>query len=131
MIVNNICQDITFSFSECCRSSSINNLQNPGGLDTYYYTSANPSIGQNQTPILTSSRIAIYCLNQLAFFKGLSMTTPINASIIMTVNPIIVVTLAYLAKQEKITYKKIVGILIAGTSAYFFLTKGVREFTKL
>ena len=40
--------------------------------------------------------------NQLAFFKGLSMTTPINASIIMTVNPIIVVTLAYLTKQEKI-----------------------------
>jgi len=61
--------------------------------------------------------------NQLAFFKGLSMTTPINASIIMTINPIIVVTLAYFAKLEKITPKKIIGILIAGVSAYFFLTK--------
>jgi drug/metabolite transporter (DMT)-like permease len=66
--------------------------------------------------------------NQLAFFKGLSMTTPINASIIMTVNPIIVVTLAYLTKQEKITYKKIIGILIAGISAYFFLTKDGSSF---
>ncbi len=61
--------------------------------------------------------------NQLSFFKGLSMTTPINASIIITVNPIIVVTLAYFAKQEKITLKKIIGVLIAGVSVYFFLTK--------
>jgi len=66
--------------------------------------------------------------NQLAFFKGLSLTTPINASIIMTVNPIIVVLLAYFSKQEKITTKKIIGILIAGTSAYFFLTKDGASF---
>lgn len=66
--------------------------------------------------------------NQLAFFKGLSMTTPINASIIMTINPIIVVTLAYFAKLEKITPKKIIGILIAGVSAYFFLTKDGSSF---
>jgi len=66
--------------------------------------------------------------NQLAFFKGLSLTTPINASIIMTVNPIIVVTLAYFTKQEKITLKKIAGILIAGVSVYFFLTKDGSSF---
>lgn len=66
--------------------------------------------------------------NQLAFFKGLSLTTPINASIIMTVNPIIVVTLAYLTKQEKITLKKVIGILIAGISIYFFLTKDGSSF---
>jgi drug/metabolite transporter (DMT)-like permease len=66
--------------------------------------------------------------NQLAFFKGLSMTTPINASIIMTINPIIVVTLAYFAKMEKITPQKIIGILIAGISVYFFLTKDGASF---
>lgn len=66
--------------------------------------------------------------NQLAFFKGLSMTTPINASIIMTVNPIIVVALAYFAKLERITLKKVLGIFIAGVSVYFFLTKDGSSF---
>ena len=50
------------------------------------------------------------------------MTTPINASIIMTATPAIVVTLAYFAKQEKITLRKTIGILIAGIGVYFFLT---------
>ena len=66
--------------------------------------------------------------NQLVFFKGLSMTTPINASIIMTINPIIVVILAYLAKLEKITLKKIIGILVGGLSVYFFLIKDGASF---
>ena len=60
------------------------------------------------------------CLNQLLFFEGLNLTSPINASIIMTFNPIMVLILAALIIKEKITLQKVVGILI-GTSGAIFL----------
>lgn len=51
-------------------------------------------------------------LNQLAFFKGLSMTTPISASVIMVTTPILVLTFSTFLLNEKATKKKIAGILI-------------------
>ena len=62
-------------------------------------------------------------INQLMFFKGLSLTTPINASIIMTINPVIVVVGAYFFNSERITYKKVVGLLLGLTGAYLLITK--------
>jgi len=50
--------------------------------------------------------------NQLIFFNGLSMTSPVNASIIMTANPIIVLIISFWLLNEKITWRKILGILI-------------------
>jgi len=50
--------------------------------------------------------------NQLIFFNGLSMTSPVNASIIMTANPIIVLIISFWLLSEKITWRKIIGILI-------------------
>lgn len=48
--------------------------------------------------------------NQLMFFYGLNLTTPINAAIIMTCNPILVLIIASILIKEKITVKKIIGI---------------------
>ena len=50
-------------------------------------------------------------INMLAFFKGLSMTTPINGSVIMTTSPIMVLVFSFIFLHEKITLKKIAGIL--------------------
>lgn len=50
--------------------------------------------------------------NQLIFFNGLNLTSPVNASIIMTANPIIVLIISFWLLNEKITWRKIVGILI-------------------
>lgn len=60
-------------------------------------------------------RIALLALcgvavNQLLFLKGLSLTTPINASIIMVSNPIIVLFIASIVLKEKISLTKITGI---------------------
>ena len=51
-------------------------------------------------------------INQLFFFEGLNLTTPINASIVMTINPILVIFLSFLIIGERITIRKIIGILI-------------------
>jgi len=51
-------------------------------------------------------------LNQLSFFKGLNITTPINASIIMTATPILVLIASSLLIKERITWIKTIGIVI-------------------
>jgi len=57
-------------------------------------------------------------INQLFFFEGLNLTTPINAAIIMTVNPILVIIISALLIGERITMRKIFGIFfgIVGAS---------------
>jgi drug/metabolite transporter (DMT)-like permease len=48
--------------------------------------------------------------NQLLFLKGLSITTPINASIIMISNPIVVLLIAAAVLKERVSVKKLFGI---------------------
>ena len=63
--------------------------------------------------------------NQLMFFAGLNITTPINAAIIMTTNPILVLVAASFILNQAITRRKIIGIVlgIIGASA-LILFKG-------
>ncbi len=51
-------------------------------------------------------------INQLFFFKGISLTSPINASIIITSTPIVVLLASSLLLKERITWLKIVGIAL-------------------
>ncbi len=50
--------------------------------------------------------------NQLMFFYGLNLTSPINAAIIMTSNPILVLIISAILIKEKITVSKIGGIFL-------------------
>lgn len=56
-------------------------------------------------------------VNQLFFFNGLNITSPINASIIMTITPILVLIMAALIIKEKITKQKLVGVLVGFSGA--------------
>jgi drug/metabolite transporter (DMT)-like permease len=51
-------------------------------------------------------------LNMLVFFKGLSLSTPINSSVLVTTTPIIVLILSALLIKEKIIARKAIGIAI-------------------
>lgn len=51
-------------------------------------------------------------INQLLFFKGLSITTPINAALIMTITPIMVVTISYFTGRDHLNLWRILGILL-------------------
>lgn len=51
-------------------------------------------------------------INMLTFFKGLEFTTPIHASVIMTTVPIFVFVLSLIILKEKITNKKVLGIIL-------------------
>ncbi|HKR07408.1 MAG TPA: DMT family transporter [Bacteroidia bacterium] len=66
-------------------------------------------------------------LNQLLFFWGLSKTAPINAALMMTTNPIMVLVMAHFILNEKIAWLKIIGIVagIAGASTLIVFGKQV------
>lgn len=48
--------------------------------------------------------------NQLLFFKGLSLTSSINASIIITTTPIVVLIASVILLKERLSFQKIVGV---------------------
>lgn len=51
-------------------------------------------------------------VNMLVFFKGLSLSTPINSAVLITTTPIIVLIMSALLIKEKITQRKVLGIFI-------------------
>lgn len=56
-------------------------------------------------------------LNQLLFFSGLNLTSPINASLIQTVAPIVTVLASVVLLGEKLTLPRLLGIVLAGAGA--------------
>jgi drug/metabolite transporter (DMT)-like permease len=60
-------------------------------------------------------------VNQSLFLNGLNITTPIDAAIIMTATPILVLIVARLLIREPITVFKIIGIVTGGTGAILLI----------
>jgi drug/metabolite transporter (DMT)-like permease len=63
-------------------------------------------------------------LNMLTFFKGLSLTTPISAAVIMVTTPIIVLILSSILMKEKMKKIKIIGIFIGLVGTIFLIIFG-------
>ena len=63
-------------------------------------------------------------INQFTFVKGLSMTSPINAAIIITLTPIITMILAAIYQKEPITNKKVTGVFIGAGGALLLILTG-------
>jgi len=51
-------------------------------------------------------------INMLLFLKGLELTTPISASVIVTITPIIILILSSFFLNEKITGLKVLGVIL-------------------
>ncbi len=60
-------------------------------------------------------------INQTFFFWGLKFTTPINASLIMTTTPVLVLVASSILIGERITLRKIAGILAGGSGAVLLI----------
>jgi drug/metabolite transporter (DMT)-like permease len=77
-------------------------------------------IHKSHLPLLLLCGITGVTVNQLLFFEGLALTTPINAALIMTTNPVLVLVMAAIIIKEKITSIKVAGI-VAGISGAVLL----------
>jgi drug/metabolite transporter (DMT)-like permease len=81
-------------------------------------------IARADFPRLILCGLSGVAINQLCFFNGLALTSPIHASLIMTVNPIFVLLISAIFLGNKITARKIAGICIGGTGAGLLLLFG-------
>jgi len=65
-----------------------------------------------------------FSLNQALFYFGLNLTTPVDASIIHVLNPILVLVFAHLIIREQITWLKVTGITLGATGALILILYG-------
>lgn len=56
-------------------------------------------------------------VNQLLFFSGLNLTSPINASLLQTIAPLVVVLASAVLLSEKITLPRLLGIGVGAAGA--------------
>lgn len=63
-------------------------------------------------------------LNMLTFFKGLSLTSPISASVIMVSTPIIVLILSAFLLKERMLKRKVFGIILGLAGTAFLILYG-------
>lgn len=81
-------------------------------------------IDMTDYPRLLLGAIFGIALNQLSFFKGLSMTTPISASVIMVSSPILVLSFSAILLRERVTKRKLSGIFIGMLGAVVLIVFG-------
>ncbi|WP_282017133.1 DMT family transporter [Salegentibacter mishustinae] len=69
-------------------------------------------IATSDWPRILGCAIFGMAINMLFFFKGLSLSTPINSSVIVTLSPVMVLILASILIKERITLLKTLGIIV-------------------
>ena len=65
-------------------------------------------------------------INMLAYFKGLSLSTPINSSVVITLVPVLLLLLSALFLKERITKMKSIGIGLGLIGALILILFGVK-----
>ncbi len=65
-------------------------------------------------------------INQLMFFKGLAITTPINASLIMILTPIMVMLISAIILKELISSIKVLGVVCGLIGASLIILSGAK-----
>ena len=90
----------------------------------FYFLFVNEKVEKKDIFRLAICGVFGVAINQLLFFEGLNLTTPINAAIVMTINPILVIVLSFLIIKEAITFRKSLGILLGLVGASMLILKG-------
>lgn len=81
-------------------------------------------VEKSDLPKLALCALFGIAINQLFFFKGLNFTNPINAAVIMTSTPILVLIMAAVLIKERITAKKALGIVVGLIGTLLILVVG-------
>ena len=63
-------------------------------------------------------------VNQLSFFAGLKLTSPVHASLLMTIVPILVLMVSAIILSESISARKILGIALGMGGAVYLISSG-------
>lgn len=80
--------------------------------------------------LILSGFFGVAC-NQMLFFQGLNMTSPISAAIMMTINPVMVLVMSALILKEALEPVRFVGIGLGIIGAILLITRGTADFSFL
>jgi drug/metabolite transporter (DMT)-like permease len=72
-------------------------------------------------PLLALCGLFGVAINQLLFFQGLHLTSPIHASLIMTTTPILVLVASVFLLKEPIGVNKLLGIFLGAAGAVWLI----------
>ena len=78
-------------------------------------------------PRLALAGLTGVALNQLLFFNGLNATSPVNASLIMTVNPVLVLLVSAALLGTAVTARKVAGVALGMAGAVALLLLGAKS----
>jgi drug/metabolite transporter (DMT)-like permease len=81
-------------------------------------------VALNDFPRIAAAAFFGVALNMLTFFKGLSFTSPISASVIMVSTPIIVLVLSAIIMKERMLKRKVFGIVLGLVGTAFLILYG-------
>ncbi|OGS69404.1 MAG: hypothetical protein A3F91_01450 [Flavobacteria bacterium RIFCSPLOWO2_12_FULL_35_11] len=81
-------------------------------------------IDKKDFPLLILCGLLGVAANQLFFFNGLSLTSPIDASIIITAVPVLVLVFSAFILKERITLIKLIGITLGAIGAVILILYG-------
>jgi drug/metabolite transporter (DMT)-like permease len=81
-------------------------------------------IDRSDYPRLVLSSLLGVTINQMSFFTGLNQTTPVDAAIINSANPILVLIFAAWILKDPIGKSKLAGILLGATGALMLILLG-------
>lgn len=81
----------------------------------------NEKVSKKDLLILFFCAILGTTANQLTFIQGLGMTSPIDAGLIVTLNPMMVMLISALILKEPITTKKAGGVLVGACGALLII----------
>jgi drug/metabolite transporter (DMT)-like permease len=81
-------------------------------------------IALNDFPRIITAAFFGVALNMLTFFKGLSLTSPISASVIMVSTPMIVLALSAILMKERMKNRMVLGIVLGLIGTAFLILYG-------
>jgi drug/metabolite transporter (DMT)-like permease len=74
--------------------------------------------------LLFAASVFAIIINQMSFIIGLSKTSPIDASVITTLVPVMTMIFAAFFLKEPITWKKVIGVFIGAAGALLLIFNG-------
>ena len=81
-------------------------------------------IALNDFPRIVAAAFFGVAFNMLTFFKGLSLTSPISASVIMVSTPMIVLALSAIIMKERMKNRMVLGIVLGLIGTAFLILYG-------
>jgi drug/metabolite transporter (DMT)-like permease len=83
----------------------------------------------NDFPRIIAAAFFGVAFNMLTFFKGLSLTSPISASVIMVSTPMIVLVLSAIIMKERMKKRMVLGIILGliGTASLILYGKSIGD----